>query len=278
MKKIARFIVELTLVIAIVTFVIVQILNTTILSKSYVFYALEKSDYYDQIYELLESNFENYMQQSGLQEDILKNIVTKYRIEKDTKSLISNIYDGIIEDINTDDMEKDLINKIYTENPSLSSEQKKSVEDFVKEISNEYKNTILSINKEKELHAGYDKIMDYIKLANKVLIILIGASIIILILLNLKRNYKIMTNIGTSLLASGGILLIANIYTNIKIKIQYITIMNTPVSEVVREVFTDILSKILKYGITFAIVGLIMIIISNLIHNKLKYSDEENEE
>lgn len=278
MKKIARFIVELTLVIAIVTFVIVQILNTTILSKSYVFYALEKSDYYDQIYELLESNFENYMQQSGLQEDILKNIVTKYRIEKDTKSLISNIYDGIIEDINTDDMEKDLINKIYTENPSLSSEQKKSVEDFVKEIINEYKNTILSINKEKELHAGYDKIMDYIKLANKVLIILIGASIIILILLNLKRNYKIMTNIGTSLLASGGILLIANIYTNIKIKIQYITIMNTPVSEVVREVFTDILSKILKYGITFAIVGLIMIIISNLIHNKLKYSDEENEE
>ena len=278
MKKIARFIVELTLVIAIVTFVIVQILNTTILSKSYVFYALEKSDYYDQIYELLESNFENYMQQSGLQEDILKNIVTKYRIEKDTKSLISNIYDGIIEDINTDDMEKDLIDKIYTENPSLSSEQKKSVEDFVKEISNEYKNTILSINKEKELHAGYDKIMDYTKLANKVLIILIGASIILLIILNLKRYYKITANIGTSLLASGGILLVANIYTNIKIKIQYITIINTPVSEVVRDVFTDILSKILKYGITFAIVGLIMIIISNLIHNKLKYSDEENEE
>ena len=278
MKKVARFMVELTLVIAIVTFVLVQILSSTILSKSYVISSLDKYNYYEKTYELLESNFENYMQQSGLQEDILKNIVTKDRIEKDTKSIISNIYDGIIEDINTDDMEKDLIDKIYTENPSLSSEQKKSVEDFVKEISNEYKNTILSINKEKELHAGYDKIMDYIKLANKVLIILIGASIIILILLNLKRNYKIMANIGTSLLASGGILLVANIYTNIKIKIQYITIINTPVSEVVRDVFTDILSKILKYGITFAIVGLIMIIISNLIHNKLKYSDEENEE
>ena len=36
-----------------------------------------KTDYYNKTYELLISNFENYIQQSGLDEDVLKDIVSK---------------------------------------------------------------------------------------------------------------------------------------------------------------------------------------------------------
>ena len=272
-KKIARFIMELILAIAIIAFLLIHVISKTILNEQYILSSIEKADYYSKTYELLESNFENYIQQSGLDEKILENIVTKEQIKEDTKKIIINMYDGIKEEVSIEaikqNLEKNINEQIDTD--SLSTEQKQAIDQFVKTLCDEYRATIANTNYESQINDGYKKISKYIKLAQKASIVMIGISIIIIILLNLRRVYKIATNTGTALLASGIILTIINIYINSKIKIKYLSILNEPTSIVLRNIANDVLGKILVYGILLIISSVILLIISNFIHNIVKY-------
>ena len=273
LKRFARFIVELILAVSIIVFLLVYLLETTVLNERYVLSCLEESDYYSKIYELLESNFENYIQQSGLDENILENIVTKEDIEKDTEKIIVNIYDGISEELSTDKIRANLsknINKSI-KNQELNDEEQKAIDNFIEEICKEYKNIISNSEYEGQINQGYTQIVKYLKIIKKVSVISIGISIVILIVLNLRRNYKIFTNLGISSLASGIILIAVNIYINVKIKIKYIAILNEAISVVIRNIASDILSNILLYGMVLSVAGVSIVILSNLLHNIYKY-------
>ena len=210
LKKVARFILELILTIFLVAFILINSVSSTIFNKSYVLASIEKTDYYDNIYKLINSNFENYIQQSGLDDSVLKDIVSKEKIEKDTKQILSNIYDGFNEKISIDEIKQNLINNINQSlnNRKLSAIEQKAIDDFIEEICNEYKNTILSFEFDKQINSNYRKIVKYIELARKITVVAIGVLIILLMFLNLKRIYKIAVNIGTSFLASGVIIAI----------------------------------------------------------------------
>lgn len=272
-KKVARFVMELILTVAIISFILTHLISKTILNESYVLKEFNESEYYSKTYKLIESNFENYIQQSGLDEKILENIVTKEQVEKDTKKIIVSIYDGIKEDISTDEIKKNLQKNIeeQIDVSSLSKEQKKAIDEFIEKLCDEYKTTISNSNYEEQIHSAYKKVSNLLTKIKKIAIILIGVSIIIIILLNLRRNYKIFTNTATAMFASGIILTIINIYINAKIKVKYITILNEPISIVTRNIASSILGNILKYGIILIVLGLLMMIASNFIHNIVKY-------
>ena len=91
-KKIIQYIVATILALAILGLVIINILSSSILSKEYILAKLQSQNYYEKIYKETESNFENYIHQSGLDEDVLKDIVTKEKVEKDTRIILNNIY------------------------------------------------------------------------------------------------------------------------------------------------------------------------------------------
>ena len=279
-KKVARFITELILAVAIISFIIVNLSMETILNKSYILASLEKSNYYEQIYELLEQNFENYIQQSGLEKEVLKDIVTKEKIEEDSKKIIVNIYDDFYEEISTkeieDNLEKNIKNQI--KGRSLNASEKQAIDDFINKICEEYKATISNLEYERQINTVYRQIMKYIKIVKKGLVIIIGLAIIILVLLNLKRPYRIGVNTGTAMIASGMILVLMNIYTKIKLDIMHISILNAPISEVIRNIANDIISNILQYGAILTIVGLVLIILANLVHNIIKYNETSQED
>lgn len=271
---------ELILAISIVGFVIIYILSGTVLNEIYMLSKLKNSNYYEETYKLLQSNFENYIQQSGLDEDVLKNIVTKEQMEEDTKIILTNIYDGLDEEISTKKLENKLKKNIdkQVDTKSLNDESKKAIEDFINEICKEYKATISNSNYEKQINALYSKLVKYLRLGQKVLSISIGVSFIILIVLNLKRIYRIATNVGIAFLASGSILSIANLYINTKIKVQYLTILNEPISVIVRNIAKDILDTTLKYGVLLLVAGLVLSVVGNGIHNLVKYKNYTQED
>ena len=277
-KIIARFIMELILAISITTFLLIHILSKTLLNEPYILSSLQKSDYYNKVYQLVESNFENYIQQSGLDEEVLKNIVTEDMIEKDTKTIISNIYNGFKEDVSIVEIEKKLENNIIKslKNRSLSSEETKAIKEYVAKISEEYKATISNLQIEDQIYSKYKIIKEYANLGQKISVFAIGGSVIILILLNLKRFYKLFTNLGISALASGSILTIINIYINSKIKVQNLLILNDAISEVIQNISKAILDNVLKYGLLFIIGGLGLIFVPTLIHYFNNYKNEEN--
>ena len=276
-KKVVTFIIAAILALLIMGYAVINIVSSTIMSKSYILSKFQSTKYYSKLYELVESNFEKYTQQSGLEEDVVKGLVTEEKIEKDTKQILSNLFDGIHEEISTKELEDNLrvnINKSI-HGRKLSSDEEKAVNTFIGKISDEYKSTIINTKYEKTINTYYLKLVDYLNLANKALLISIAIILVILFIMNIKRIYLSINGIGTALLSSGCVLAIANIFINLKVNINSITFMNNVFSEALRKVLNDMISKIGIYGWFLVLSGLTLIILSNLVHNIRKYGTKK---
>lgn len=266
-------------------FYFINLASSTILSEQYILSKLDEHGYYNKIYEQTKLNFENYIHQSGLEEDVLDNIITKEKVKKDTHIILGSIYDGLNQEVDINEIKENLNKNIekHIKNTNLNNEQKNSIDTFVNHICNEYKTTISHFTFENQINQYYSKIIKIINMSKKVLLITIGIDFLLLIVLNLKKIYKCFTSVGVSFTIIGLIMLISSIFINTKIRVQTILILNDAISEVLRNILSEILNSSLIISIFTLIFGIIMIIIPNLIHNikkygKLKSSDEQTYE
>ena len=268
----------ITILIAItmILFLVVNIASSTILNKNYVLAKLEETDYYHKIYEEVKSNFENYIHQSGLEESVLEDIISQEKVKEDTQLIISNLYDGLEETIDTQEI-KDNLNKNIEEslgNSRLMVTQKEAISTLIEKVCDEYTTTISNYEYEKQINNLFLKITKYMDIAKKILLVVIAISIIILLLLNRRRIYKAFSLLGISLMTTGMFFVIVNVFINVKIKVQTIVILNDAISTTLRNILTELLNSINVYGYILLGVGLVLIVVSNLIHNLLKYGDE----
>lgn len=280
LKTIVRYIISIILTIVLTAWIIINVASSTILDEQYVLNKFEETDYYSKIYTMAESNFENYIHQSGLDEEVLQGLITEEQVENDTKKIISNIYNGTNETIDTEQLRTDLTNKIEQSltNRAITAAQRRSINEFVDKIVEEYTSTISHYSYEEQINNAYTKIVKIIDVAQKAILICAGVSIILLILLSIKRFYKFLVHIGIALTSSGLILIIVNSFINAKVKIQNIILLNDAISLIIREVLQEILDMIKNYGILMLVVGLLMIIIPNVIHYIIRYKNEKNTE
>lgn len=277
-KKIIQYIIVTILALAILALVIINILSSSILKKEYILSKLQQQDYYEKIYEETKSNFENYIHQSGLDEEVLENIVTKEKIEKDTRKIINNIYNGMDEKVDTEEIKNKLNKNINNSlNGKISSTQQKSIDTFVDTICKEYETTISHTNYEKKINNMLNQINKYIDLAKKAILVIIGVSIILLVLLTIKKIYRITAQMGTAFIIDGLILILAKKYISSKIKIDTIMLLNNGVSDVLKNILNEILTNILKNGSILFGLGIILIIIYGTIKSIRKAKREKDQ-
>lgn len=276
-KKTIKYILTIIITVLIIAYLLINLLSSTILNESYILSKLEETGYYDKIYDYVLSNFENYIHQSGFDEKVLDNIITKEKVRNDTRAIISNIFNGIAEDIEVKDIEEKLNENINNQisGMTLTEVQKQSIELFVKTICDEYTTTISHFKYETHINTAYSKIMEYLELGSKIILIIAGMSVISLILLNRKIIYRTFMYLGTSLLSSGAFFVIVNIYINAKVKVQNILILNDVISESLRNLMGDILNMELKYGVILLVLGIMFTLISNGVHNRRKFEYEK---
>ena len=86
-----KFIFVMILTVAIIGLGLFSIAFSTVLNKDYVVQKLEETDFYSGTYKLVESNFENYIYQSGLDEEVLKEICSQDKVKKDINIMLNNI-------------------------------------------------------------------------------------------------------------------------------------------------------------------------------------------
>ena len=276
-KKVATYIIAFILSIAIILSVLIYLLSSTILNKDYILEKLDETDYYEQIYELVESNFENYIQQSGLDEDIIENLITKEKIKEDTEQILINLYDGLNEEISTEEIAEQLNVNIEEslKDRDLTSDEEEAIETFIQTICDEYENTILHTNYEEQINDLYQNVTNYKKYAVRALSVTIGIFIVILIIMNNRAIYRSVKAVAISLLSDGVLLILINIYINSNLKIENIKVFNDAFSEVIVNILEEILNNMLVFGVLSVVFGIIFIIISNLIHNIRKYEIRE---
>ena len=278
-KPTIRYSITILLAIAMILFLVINLASSTVLNKNYILSKLEETDYYNKIYEDVKSNFENYIHQSGLEESVLEEIISKEKVKKDTELIISNLYDGLEEKIDTQEI-KDNLNKNIEKtigNSKLIVTQKNAINTLINKICDEYTTTISHYEYEKQINDGYVKIMKYIDVAKKALLVVIAVSAILLLGISIRRIYKAFSCLGICLMVSGMFFVIVNIFVNMKIKVQTILILNDAISNTLRNILTQLLNSINSYGYIMLGIGIIIIIASNLIHNKLKYGNETYE-
>lgn len=276
-NNIVTYILIILLACTIIGAVFINIVSSTILSKQYILNKLEETNYYAEIKKEIESSFENYIGQSGLDEEVIKDIVSIEQIKKDTNTIIENIYDGTDITVDTTEIETNLKNNIELslENKKLTITQQKAIEEYIQTIAKQYKETMSHTKYESNINNVIKKINKYIEIAKKVAIIGIVVIWVLIIILNFKKQKRGISQIGISFATSGIFYIILKMYIDSKIKVANIVVLNEAISNTVRTIGNDILSNIIFEGVMLACFGIFGILLGNFLSYSKKAKERE---
>ena len=267
-KKILNFIFVLVIALSFTFIGVKSVVFKTIFNKEYVLEQMENNNFYSETYKLVESGFENYIGQSGLDEEVIKNICTEDKIKNDINIILSNIYEGTNEKIDTSEISNNLNSNIDKENVRTSSNSK-AIDEFVEHICQSYKDTIISTSYENTINEKYSKITQKITKVQNILIIAIIISIIGVIV-------KLLFWTESAVLSSAVMQLAITTVIKSKVNIDGIKIFNDAFSNIVVTIIKDILSKINIIAGKFIIVYFILVVIYAIIILSQKKEENQN--
>ena len=274
-KKILNFIFVLVIALSFTFIGVKSVVFKTIFNKEYLLEQKENNNFYSETYKLVESGFENYIGQSGLDEEVIKNICTEDKIKNDINIILSNIYEGTNEKIDTSEISNNLNSNIDKENVRTSSNSK-AIDEFVEHICQSYKDTIISTSYENTINEKYSKITQKITKVQNILIIAIIISIIGVIALNVKDILKLLFWTESAVLSSAVMQLAITTVIKSKVNIDGIKIFNDAFSNIVVTIIKDILSKINIIAGKFIIVYFILVVIYAIIILTQKKEENQN--
>ena len=271
-----RYILIFFLVVIILAFAFLNIATSTILNRNYILTKLEETGYYSGIYQEVEKDFRNYIDQSGLEEEVMDNVITEDKVKEDVNVIISNIYEGRNEKIDVTEIRTNLNNNIekYIANKQGLKVDNSAVEKYIDKICEQYKTTMTHTDYEQKINNVYMKVLKYADIANKVLLLTMLVLIIVIFAICHERIFKGFSSVGISILSSGSLLALTNLFIKMKIKIDTITILNNAFSSSLRTIINDVVGTILNYGFIMLGIGLVLIILGNLV-DSIKYKEDD---
>lgn len=277
LTKIVKFIIITILTICLIASGIITIVSSTILDQQYIMQKLEETNFYSETYELVKSNFENYIYQSGLNEEVLQNICPEEKIKEDINTIISNIYSGTNIEVDTSEIEKKL-NENIEKSGIKNNKNEKAIEQFVTHICNEYTDTIIHTKYENTINKQYVKIAELLaKVYNAVAIVLV-IDIIILIIMNRKKSSKNLQDWSTALIATGIFNAVTCSIITSKVNIYGIKIFNDTFSKTIVSIIEEIIVKAISLGIGMIVIALILMLIYAIIIFKSKKENEREKQ
>lgn len=265
------------LAVSIIGAVMLNLVSSTLLKEQYVISKLEETNYYEELKQEIEDSFENYIGQSGLDETVIHNIITLEKVKQDTRTILDNIYFGENKTVDATELETNLRKNINEslQNRRLTITAQKAVDEYINKITSEYKQTLTHTKYETQIHQIIKKVDHWIGILQKVILVILGVSIILILLLNAKQILASINHIGIALTTSGGFFTLLGIYITSKIKIDNIVVQTEAISNVIKAIMKHIVSTINQYGYILLAIGIILILIGNLIVYLKKKNKEQ---
>ena len=266
-KNIISIILAFLLMLSILLTVALQIVSSTILNKDYIFGKLDEANYYNNVYEQIKDSLAGYIGPSGLDEEVLENIYTREQVKEDINLIINNIYENKDDKINTEDIKEKLQNNIEASVGSglLTKENKKSIEDFIDKIADEYVQNISHDPYFEKLGIIMNKAKDIVGKVDGIIIFVPIILAVVILLLNIKQISSAIRFISISILTSGLIGIALKLFIETKINISNILIINDSFSEVIKNVINSILNNINTMSIIGIIGSIVLIVLTNVI-------------
>ncbi len=276
--NILKFIIMVILTVCLLFVGIKNVVTSTMLNKTYILQKLDETNFYSETYKIVESNFENYISQSGLDEEVLENICTEDKVKKDINIIISNIYDGTNEKIDTTEIAEKLNSNIDKQNVR-TSKNSNAIDEFVNHICESYRDSIINTKYDKTINDLYEKILGGLEKVNKIVITISIIDIVLLVALNIKNISKILANFAETTFATSLLQFVFIIIIKAKVDISNIKAFNDAFSETIVAIIKNILNQINILGIVMLFISIIFTVIYEIIvyHRAVKKELENRE-
>ena len=273
-----KFIFIMILTVAIIVLGLFAIAFSTVLNKDYVVQKLEETDFYSGTYKLVESNFENYIYQSGLDEEVLKEICSQDKVKKDINIMLNNIYSGTNQSIDTTEISEKL-NANIDKSGIKNKQNESAINEFVKHICQEYTDTLVHSKYETEINKMYNKINTLLNKVYNTLLIVFVIDLILIIIINKNKISKDIQALGIALMSASIFQIVACQIITSNVDVKNIKIFNDVFSNCLVTIIQDVLNKInsLALGTCIFAVIILGIYVSIKVNKKTKDEPEQNE-
>ena len=268
-----KFIFITILTICLIALGAITIASSTVLNKNYVMQKLEETDFYSGTYKLVESNFENYIYQSGLDENVLKDICTQEKVKTDINIMLSNIYDGTNKTIDTTEISTNL-NANIDELGIKTKQNEKAINEFVNHICNEYTDTLVHSKYENKINNVYKKAINGLNKIYNVLLIILAVDFIAILVVNNKKVSKDFQDCGIALMATSIFGIAGCQIVQAKVNIQGIKIFNDVFSNSLVTIMQDVFNKITS--LSLGMLGVAIFVVAIYVAVVIKKETKEN--
>ena len=160
------------------------ILILTVFNEDYVLDLLDNHNYYQELYDNTLEEVSYYLEQSGLNEGVLNNVISVKSLKKDIITSIDNLYANEKISVNTEEFQTNLTNNIntYIKENNIRVDNKDAVNILTKKLVNIYEEEISYNN-------TFEKVRPLFNKAHQLTKIILGISLIVSIITYLINRY-----------------------------------------------------------------------------------------
>ena len=191
---------------------------------------------------------------------MLDDICTEEKIKQDILIMLSNIYNGTNQKIDTTEIANKLngnIEKLGVKN----RQNENAIQQFVTHICDEYTNTLIHTKYENKINEIYKKGTEILNKIYEFILVVFVIDIIAIIIINNKKISKDIQHIGIALLATSIFELSVWQIINLKVDIHGIKIFNDVFSKSVVVIIENTLGQVASLALGTIVIGAIFIII-----------------
>ena len=242
------------------------ILIFTVFNEDYVLDLLNNHNYYQELYDNTLEEVSYYLEQSGLNEEVLNNVISVKSLKKEIITTIDNLYTNQKITVNTEEFQNNLTTNInnYIKDNNIRVDNKDTVNILTKKLVNIYEEEVSYNN-------TFEKVRPMFNKAYKLTKIVLYLSIIVSIITYLINRYIFKDrNIIASLFTNFVILVGLVLYTRYTIDINNIFFYNTSISNILMEFINSVLKCMLVTGIVSFILGLFIVFTTTGTFKKLR--------
>ncbi len=269
LKNLVCIVLSFILSLVILVNMFYSVLEDRFLDKDYLLSKMEETEVYLQISREVESGFEKYIYQSGLPEDIIKDLFTEDTIKNDVLSIVNCIYEGTEINLSSQTIRNNLDNKIeqylVSEGKTLNEQGKENINKFEDLIVNEYDSIVnTSTTLYTEAHLVIEKLNVISNKIGNIPIITIGILVVLIILFNIKSLPVAINFLSISILTVGILIKIGITAINSNINIDNLLILTTSISNLIINIIKDLIYQFDKNATLFVFLGVLGILIYSI--------------
>ncbi len=266
--KIISYIIAFFLLLLFSALILLGVTTKTIFNEDYILEKLGKTNYCEKVYNDVIENLSDYVEQSGLDEIDIKNVIKREEVEVNIQELFTKFCNGEELNINQKEIEKqlkaNLEEELKVQGKELTESEQEALDKIIETIGKQYTTEVLYGKYFSYLNyipRGIEEAKKNIVVINKIVYVATCILIIIILIINCRQFRIGLRCLGVASLANGILMIFINLFVKNSIDTQNFFILNRAISDLINVIIIDMISNINVVGIITSIIGIVLIII-----------------